>query len=909
MNTQTPDAPLPTARFARTKIQPPRPRAELVPRTVLETRLAAALAHKRLVLISAPAGFGKTAALTRQIGQLPAGTALAWVSADEDDDLQRLLDCLFTALEPFDLPWRVAPEALAAAVGTTRSQRRAVADALLNTLAAAELPRGLLVFDDMHRIEDPAVFEFLELLIERLPDHWGLVIATRVDPPLPLARWRAGGEAAEFRQDELRFGAGEVRALGHSLSGAEVAPADVELLLTRTGGWAAGLRLALASVLRGQPRGGPADDGIAWSRAGITMDRHLFDYLAAEVLDEMPAALRLFLLRSSVLPELTATRCAGVTADPEAAAHLAEIERRGLFVSALDESETTLRLHDLFRDFLDDRLHRELPHELPQLLARAAAGEPDPLRRVGYLLRAGHWAEAEKALFEAGPAMVASGAVTAVRRLIDQFPVAYGEQAPGLQHLRGYCALAHWDWFGLHDAMQRAADGYAKAGVALAAHRARVRQALALIVMGRIEQAQALLGAIEGQTQDTETEALVRLARNWLVVNAGALDQVAQTLHAMVDVLERSDSPVLWYQCIPITLCVSLPGTRVPLERYVTGAQKRVSAELPTPLRAMSMVLQAGLAAWAGRCDEAAALLHHVEADVRWLGQPPDARTYLLTFTALVHAMRGEREAALAAAQQLIDDLDDERSSGRRAVWGGHLLYLKTRVAAALDDDALVLEMQRHLMQLDESRERALLLQQRSPLAARLAEAAGRHQEAAALYAQALQQHELALDTYGQGNEIRARLAHALLASQRIDDAAEALKPMFGSIDARGEIGGVLLAGQRALAALAAAPWGPRLGLVRVQQLRHWAAQRGAADAAGIAAGAPAESAEADSLLSPREWEVLARIAAGDSNKHIARAFDLSPHTVKRHVANILGKLAVESRGQAAAWWREHATG
>lgn len=120
-------------------------------------RVGDALAHKRLTLISAPAGFGKTAALTRQLQQLPNGTAVAWASADEDDELHRTLACLVAALEPLDLPWRAAPDALIAGAGGTRDARRAVATELLNALAACEVPRGLIVLDDAHRIEDRAV--------------------------------------------------------------------------------------------------------------------------------------------------------------------------------------------------------------------------------------------------------------------------------------------------------------------------------------------------------------------------------------------------------------------------------------------------------------------------------------------------------------------------------------------------------------------------------------------------------------------------------------------------------------------------------------------------------------------------------------------------------------------------------
>ena len=134
-----------TPTFALAKIQPPRPRAGLVERPELERTLAAALQHSRLTLLLAPAGFGKTAALTRQIRLLPAGCALAWVSADEDDQLERFLACLTAALEPHDLPWRVAPEALATLAQAERGLRD-VAGELVNALASCEAEHGLIEF-------------------------------------------------------------------------------------------------------------------------------------------------------------------------------------------------------------------------------------------------------------------------------------------------------------------------------------------------------------------------------------------------------------------------------------------------------------------------------------------------------------------------------------------------------------------------------------------------------------------------------------------------------------------------------------------------------------------------------------------------------------------------------------------
>jgi LuxR family maltose regulon positive regulatory protein len=374
----------PTQSFALTKIQPPRVRASLIARASLEEQMKAAALARRLVLVAAPAGFGKTAALTRLIENLRGSASVAWISADVDDDPLGLLACLIAALEPLDPPWRTDPEALIAAAGGSRTDRHSVATQLLNVLAACDVDRGLIVVDDAHRISDPGVFEFIDVLLERLPPHWGFVVASRTDPPLAsLARLRAHGELAEFRQRELRFTLDDVRAL---LPAAETrTPLDREAtsqrLYQRTHGWAVGLRLAVNGIVSGHDAQAIIADTVN--------DRHVFDYLLNEVLGELLLPLRCFLLRCSVLDELTAGRCAAVAADPRAAEWLEEIERRGLFVSVLQGAETTLRLHDLFRDFLRDRVRREMADELPELYRRAAAGESDLLRKIGFLVGAG----------------------------------------------------------------------------------------------------------------------------------------------------------------------------------------------------------------------------------------------------------------------------------------------------------------------------------------------------------------------------------------------------------------------------------------------------------------------------------------------------------------------------------------
>jgi len=913
--------------FARTKIQPPRQRFGRIARPTLEGRLGEALKTSRLTLVSAPAGFGKSAALASELERLPEGTALAWVSVDEDDDLPRLLECLFAALEPFDLPWRISPEALASSVGHTREQRRSVASQLVNTLAATEIARGLIVFDDLHRATDPAVHEFLDLLLEHLPDHWGVVVAARFDPPLALARMRASGELAEFRVRDLQFSHDEVAQLCAHFAARDralpVTDADVDLLLTRSGGWPAGLRLALASAAA-RPAGtstnpedanvAAAHSGIGWESAGRTMDRHVFDYLAAEVLDAMPAELRDFLLRCSVLAELTVERCAAVSGDARAAQHLAEIERRELFVSVLEGSERALRLHDLFRDFLDDRLRRDLPEELPALLQRAAAAESDPLRRVLYLLRAQAWPQASDALAAEGPGLLSAGAIDAVVRLIEHFPAEVRDHSHILQRMRGFAAWARWDFPTMVQAMQRS---LAVASTDAERQVARAYLAIAQSGAGQREQARSLLRTMASQPLEGDALLIALLGEIWTAFDDGRFDELPRLFERQLDALEQTDSVPMWYQCVPIPSYISLPGMRASLQRFVHGALARAPATATT-LRALARGVQGGLLYTVGEVDEALEVLREAEQDVRWVGQPLNASSMVYGQLALVHTVRGEGDAAFGLCELHLHQNrrdNDENASARISF----IAYCAGRMALAVGDDEAARRFFAQVIDRPSDSERPALARHRQALPGYRALLVGDVDGAIAGFEHALADAQ-GIDLFGHATELRLRLALCLLQRPSPVDAARRLEPVFARHADSPEIAPVLITGPRVLRALADAVWGNALDARQRALLAQWAALaeskrvvRGPAVAAArpsLGQMQPAASAVArppDSgfvaPLSSREEEVLARIAAGDSNKVIARLLDLSPHTVKRHVANILDKLGVSSRGQASAWY------
>lgn len=879
--------------FALAKIQPPRPRAALVERQALERALGQALQQHKLTLLLAPAGYGKTAALTRQIRLLPPAWALAWVSADDDDPLQRFLACLTAALEPFDLPWRVAPEALATLALAERGLGD-VASELVNALAAAEVPRGLIVVDDLHRISDPQVFELLQRVLERWPERWGLVLASRTEPPLPLARLRAAGELAEFGQRQLRFSPPEVDAL-LALNGQAAEPERIRGLLQRTHGWAAGLRLSLATGAAPAARGGAS-----------ATQRHLFDYLASEVFEDMPAALQRFLLRCSVLPELSAERCAPLCGDPQAALLLDEVERRGLFVSVLDTEPLTLRLHDLFRDFLEDRLQRLHPDELPGLLRLAAAHEPDLARAFGFLARAGAWDEAVRALAQRGPELLALGGGPGLAQMLAAVPAAQFERQPDLHLLRGLLAFSRYDWDQLHEAMTRAADGYARAGRARDEAVARAYACAGMHHLGHKEQAAAQLQALRALELDDAARAVIFYISAWDAFSTERSEEVVACVAAMLDCLERIPDVRLWLQCANLSLLVGLPGMGPLLDRFASGVN-RLAGQAPSQLRAAMLHVRAGQAIGAGRLDEAWDWLQRADEDCRWLGRPRLLMTDNGLMHVLLHALRGEAEACFRHGQQVHQDMMEHGAPSHRRVHLSDMLAARSRAAWLLGDQAAQRRVDQLLREAEHPWEWASAARCRDWSRAFVALHDGRLDDARRLLEPMAQ--DIERYRYYAGAQARVMLADIHVQQGRLDAAAALLRPWLEQAAQGGDVGGALFAGAAVLQRLADARWGDRLSAEQGSRLRGLRALLGAGAPAGAAPPAPGaaagDGAGEIAGLSEREREVLERIAAGDSNKLIARALALSPHTVKRHVANILGKLGADTRGQAAARWRD----
>jgi ATP/maltotriose-dependent transcriptional regulator MalT len=344
-----------------TKLAKPRVRPEHVPRPDLLAVLRSG--SRRLTLLAAPPGFGKTTLLAEWAAAAD-GPAVAWLSVDEDDnDPARFVAYMIEAVR------RAEPELGGRALAALRTPGadlvEVVLPLLLNDLAA--LGREMvLVVDDYHLIANPEIHEALAYLIERAPGCFRLVLATREDPPLPLGTLRARGELGEQRAGELRFTGEETTAFMTDALGLELAADDVAKLQARTEGWPAALYLAALS-LRGRPDASAVIERFAGD------DRFLVDYLAAEVLARQPPELRSFLLQTSILQRLCGSLCDAVADREHSAAVLADLERSNLLLLPLDSKREWYRYHHLFGELLHHQLKAIDRDSLPALHRRASS--------------------------------------------------------------------------------------------------------------------------------------------------------------------------------------------------------------------------------------------------------------------------------------------------------------------------------------------------------------------------------------------------------------------------------------------------------------------------------------------------------------------------------------------------------
>jgi ATP/maltotriose-dependent transcriptional regulator MalT len=415
------------------KSAPPAIRSQLIERAALIQTLSAEPSRK-LTLLSAPAGWGKTTLLAQWVSNADDLRRRGWLSLDaSDNDPVRFWACAIMAMRKASPG--VAPRAFEL-VKVGADPRRVVLPTLLNELAAID-HRIALILDDYHLVQNRTVHEQVGFVIERMPQTFRLVIATRSDPVLPLARLRARGELLELRAEELRFQAGEAADLLGGVLGLKLTDVQVQLLFRRTEGWAAGLYLAGLSLA------GRTDAG-AFIQDFAGDNRHIVDYLIAEVLDGQPPDVRAFLLRTSLLGRLTGPLCDAVLQTSGSAAVLETIERDNLFLMPLDVSRRWYRYHQLFGELLRTELQHSEPDLIPLLHQRASAwlaGEGLIDEALHHLVAAGDPQGAAELIAANWVTAFNRGRLATVSRWLDVVPPETGPGDPRLSLARAWVAL------------------------------------------------------------------------------------------------------------------------------------------------------------------------------------------------------------------------------------------------------------------------------------------------------------------------------------------------------------------------------------------------------------------------------------------------------------------------------------
>ncbi len=885
-----------------TKLHIPRPRPHLVLRPHLTEQLQQGM-ERALTLISAPAGFGKTTLLAQWLAE--SGTLAAWLSlGSEDNDSTSFLSYLIAALQTLD------PQTGITALALLRTPQppspETVIAVLTNDLAGHEGDFAL-VLDDYHVIADESIQRGMTFLLEHLPPQLHLILASRADPPLPLARLRAQGQLCEVRIADLRFGAAEVSTFLQAVMGLDLPPEAIAILENRTEGWIAGLQLAALS-LQGRA------DVSAFLAAFTGSHRYVLDYLSEEVLARQPAPVQTFLLHTSILERLSGPLCDAVREQEGSQAMLEALDKANLFVVALDDERRWYRYHHLFAEGLRRHLQQRGPALVPQLHRRASA-----------------WYEQHELPAEAVQHALAVPDVELAARLIEPIalPAAFQGQ---LYTVLGWLSA-------LPKALVRTRPFLC------------VSYARLLLYSNQFEAAKVRLQeAEEGIREEMPAEQAQTILGGVLAVRAGiayfsgdfphaiSLAHQAFALLPTAEVFPRASATAITIRAYLIN------GDVTPAAEHEVAAAValiRISGNLFATV--MSICLLAQLHVLQGRLRQATATYAQV---VQAVPQPEVLHT---TFSSLSYYfglgdLLRECNELEAAERHLVQGMalcNEERSLDPSMAVLGYTALARvqqargnTREALATLDALAHLAEQRHfaphlMTQGAAVRAQLELVQGNQAAAIRWADTSGLSTEDDDLsYSREGEYLALARVRIAQARDDPAapflqevlRLLERLLqdaqAKARLDSVLHILVLRALALEAQGDRTSALSTPEHVL--VLAEPEGyirlfvdegpPMRALLRQVHARSrvpgYVATLLAAFGEQPLSDLPLPSAHPSALAEPlteREREVLRLLLEGASNRQIAQRLVLSVNTVKRHVYNLCGKLGVQSRTQAIA--------
>ena len=865
-----------------TKLHPPLLRKDTLPRPRLLNSLRSAVQECMVTLISAPAGYGKStllAALPSVVPEYP----VAWITLDEEEnDPVRFLATLVTVLQRLhpDIGTAAWP-IIAGGSGDMAATIRRVMGMLINDITHCAQSPIILVLDDLHAVTEASIYLALSYLVEHQPPQLRLVVSSRHDPPLPLARLAARRQLHEIRRPDLSFTPEETEELLIEALRITLTPEELHTLGELTEGWAVGLCMLASSLER---RGMPAQRSELLDGVKRT-SRYIFDFLADEVLRIQPPDVRTFLLQTSILAELTPEACQTVTGRADAPALLESLYRHNLFLTGTETN--SYRYHALFAEFLGHQLKRESPQAEPELHRRAALAQKSPDRAVAHYLAAGLWTDAARVMAEASESLLLHGLLETLRGWISSLPTPVLHQNPRLCFLLGRIAIVRGDYAEAKAILRTARAGYASAGDALAEHTVLSTMASCAALLGQIDELRELVAASSvAPTLPDAVRSRALPARYYLAMCDAQWDSAAAMLQEAFRLTLRLDDPdaVLLLALRIGALFVMLPGCLDLAEEFSLRSLSIAKPDSPLLLAGTDLLVFIHL--MRGRLDQALAsaetamAVHEKLGGFAWLG---------------LHTSLYGATARLARADQAPIDLEAverrvAKTVGQHQLW----LYLAGRTAWSLGRIDTATQL---LARMREPSMAELLpipvLQHR--LAGLLALGAGKHAEAEAELERAVSLETKAPVSLAAGS---ARVALAAVRFKRgcTTEALDALRTALVEAEAQRIPGLILQEGLLALPVLqvAARARGPGSNM--------------AAEVLRILSGdseVPPAGEEPLPLLTQREADVLRLMAGGATNREIGQVLYIGDETVKSHISRILRKLDVTTRTAAVARGRD----